>query len=568
MISLVLLIVPMLILGVFSYQKSEKGLNELGKTNLQNSVSMTIEMINTLNKEVEKGNISLEDAQEQVKIMILGEKDSEGIRPINSNVDLGENGYIFIVDQKGVAVAHPNKEGNNLWDLTDTNDKKLIQEMIAIGGQGGDFVYYDYPLINNEDQIEEKVSFSQTDSNWGWTVNATTYMMDFHAPANEILTANLYVLIISLVVGFIVIWYFANKISRPIKSVTEHMDYLANADLSQELLQIKSKDETGQLANAMNDLQTKLKAIIEGISTDSQVITSHSEELTQMAGEVKQGSEQVAVTMEELASGTEKQADHASSLSSMMTSFTNKVLEVNEYGEEIQQSTNEVLMMTNSGSELMESSTNQMVTIDQIVRESVHKVNSLNTQAQEISKLVVVIKDIADQTNLLSLNAAIEAARAGEHGKGFAVVAEEVRKLAEQVGSSVTDITNIVANIQNEFNEVTSSLQIGYKEVEEGTNQIQLTQKTFVNISASVNGMVDNIHSIVSNLSTIASSSQEMNGFIQEIAAISEQSAAGVEQTTAASQQTNSSMEEIAGSADQLAKLAENLNGIVGRFKL
>lgn len=566
-VTIILAFVPMFIMGMLSFGKSNESLNKIGQTNLQNSVAMTIEMINLLNKDVENGKISLEDAQEQVKEAILGEKNKDGKRPINSNIDLGENGYIFIVDQKGNTVAHPNIEGSNIWNDKDSDGLSYIQKMIKVGKDGG-FVYYSYPLNGNKKDIEDKVSYSQTDSRWGWTINATTYMMDFNQPAKEIRKMNFIIGMSSLILGLLTIWLFVNNISNPIKKVSERMDSLAEGDLSQEPLQVKSKDETGRLANAMNEMQLKLKNMIENISKNSQVISSHSEELTQAANEVKQGAEQVATTMEELATGSEKQADNASSLSNMMTNFTTKVLEANEQGELVQQSSKQVLNMTNDGSQLMGSSTDQMHRIDQIVRDSVKKVYDLNAQAQEISKLVVVIKDIADQTNLLSLNAAIEAARAGEHGKGFAVVADEVRKLAEQVAVSVTDITNIVSNIQNEFDVVTSDLQNGYKEVEQGTNQIKMTQETFSQISLSVSEMVENIDNISMNLSDIASASQEMNGSIQEIAAISEESAAGVEQTTAATQQTNSSMEEIASSSDTLAHLAEDLHALIRRFKI
>src|SRR5690625_4595817 len=116
----------------------------------------------------------------------------------------------------------------------------------------------------------------------------------------------------------------------------------------------------------------------------------------------------------------------------------------------------------------MSQSVEQMKRIDLIVSNAVEQVRGLDQKSDEISKLIQVVKDIADQTNLLALNAAIEAARAGEHGKGFAVVADEVRKLAEGVTRSVLEITSIVNSIQKETDDVVSSLNNGYKEVKGG----------------------------------------------------------------------------------------------------
>lgn len=566
-VGVLLITVPLIVLGVFSYKKSENSLDELGATNLQNSVEMTIEMIEILNKEVDKGKLTLKEAQEYVKVAILGEKDFEGVRPVNPNIDIGENGYIFIVDEDGYMIGHPNLEDRNMWEQEDSNGVKFIQEMIHTGSNGGGFTYYDWPLPN-EEQEEQKVTYANTDPYWGWTINASTYMMDFNEPANDIFIVILIVVGIALLIGFIILWFFTNSIATPIKMVTDRMVLLANGDLTQGDIQINSTDETGQLAEALNRMQANVRKIIQNVFQASETMTSRSEELTQAADEVMTGSEQIASTMQEIASGSETGANHTSELTDAIGSFSTKVEEANETGKNIQQSSNEVLEMTSDGYQLMAKSTDQMNTIYAIVRDAVDKVQSLEHQSQRISELVHVIEDIAEQTNLLALNAAIEAARAGEHGQGFSVVAEEVRKLAEGVSASVADITGIVTDIQGETVNVTDSLQKGYNEVESGTSQIVETGERFNGISSAVEEMVHNIQNVTTNLAEISSESQEMNRSIQEIAAVAEETSAGVEQTAASSEQSSSAMEEVHASSNDLATLAEELHRLVHQFKV
>lgn len=169
---------------------------------------------------------------------------------------------------------------------------------------------------------------------------------------------------------------------------------------------------------------------------------------------------------------------------------------------------------------------------------------------------------------MLALNAAIEAARAGDQGKGFAVVANEVRKLAEEVTSSVGDITNIVTGIQKESNDVMRSLQNGYQVVEKDSKQITVTGEKFTEINQSVSDMVTMFQNVSSDLTEIVGDSEKMNQSIVEIASVSEESAAGVEQTAASSEQLLGSMEEVTHSADQLAQLAEDLSNKVSHFKI
>lgn len=566
-ISFLLLTIPLIVLGVLSYEKSKSSMNMHGVTNLSNSVEMTLDLIDALNAEVEKGSLPIEEAQERVKIAILGEKNTDGTRPINEKIDIGENGYLYVLDEKGVLLAHPNLEGQSLWDEEDSQGVKFIQEVIKKGNNGGGLTYYEWPLPDNENKVAPKVTYSKTDPSWGWTVVSGSYMMDFNKPANEILNLVLLVTGIAVLAGFIIIWIFSNKISRPIKKVMERMNHLANGDLTRKHIHLKTKDETGQLAVAMNQLQTKLKTIIHNISKASETIASQSEELTQAADEVKTGSEHVATTMQELASGSETQANGANELILLMEAFGSKIKEAHANGDHISQSSGQVLNLTDDGHQLMDSSTMQMEKIDQIVRNAVQKVRDLDVQSQKISNLITVIREISDQTNLLALNAAIEAARAVEHGQGFAIVAFEVRKLAEQVSESVTDITGIVESIRRETSIVAETLQGGYQEVQQGTSQIKTTNETFKKISASVTEMANNIATVSENLATITENSEKMNTSIREIASISEESAAGVEQTSASAQQTTSSMEEVTASSNELAKLAEKLNGLVQQFK-
>ncbi|MBA9026369.1 methyl-accepting chemotaxis protein [Peribacillus huizhouensis] len=372
------------------------------------------------------------------------------------------------------------------------------------------------------------------------------------------------VIVVSLAAALIT----SNIIAKPIIKVMERMKLIANGDLSNEPLETKLQDEVGQLVVATNEMNHNIRELLSEINVASGSIAGQSEELTQSANEVNAGSQQIATTMQELAAGSESEAIIASNLASLMGLFSTSIQEVNTIGEGIQKASNEVFQMTSEGSKLMELSNEQMAKIDLIVQESVQKVQGLDIKSQEISKLVSVIQEIADQTNLLALNAAIEAARAGEHGKGFAVVADEVRKLAEQVSTSITDITDIVAGIQDESSLVAESLYDGYKEVNQGTIQIKTTRETFAKINSAVTEMSININTVSGNLSSIVANSEKMNESISEIAAISEESAAGVEQTSASSQQISSSMEEVANNSDELAKLAEKLNGLVHQFKL
>lgn len=374
--------------------------------------------------------------------------------------------------------------------------------------------------------------------------------------------------LIVIVFSFFISIFLARHITKAIRKVMKRMKAIASGDLSAQPIETRLKDETGQLITATNDMMLQMRSLLMNIKTVLEIVTIQSGNLTQSANEVKMGSEQTSTTMQELASGAEEQATRTQELETMMNNFYTKVMEAYQNGEQIEHASMKVHEITNEGKQYISLSANQMENINGIVKQSVQKIQALDIESQKISKLVSVIKEIAEQTNLLALNAAIEAARAGEHGKGFAVVAEEVRKLAEGVSASVKDITSIVKNIQTEVGNVTATLQLGYKEVEQGNVQMKMTQEKFSDINDSINVTVKNIKSITGHLLEIVEESGEIQKSIEGISAISEEAAAGIEQTSAASQQTTSSMEVVTESANELSKLADKLNHLIQKFKL
>ncbi|MDM5221511.1 methyl-accepting chemotaxis protein [Peribacillus sp. NJ11] len=388
------------------------------------------------------------------------------------------------------------------------------------------------------------------------------------ASGKSVKTTSIIISIAAVIIGLLLALVTANLITTPLLKIRDRMRMIADGQLNHEPLEQKSKDEIGELTVSANQMQKNLRDTIEKMLVVSESVSSQSEDLTQSANEVQQGSRQIATTMYELSEGSESQANRAAEMVRMMDDFTGKIVEAHLEGVEVSQSSTEILSLSKEGTTLMRSSVQQMEIIDGIVKNAVEQVKGLDSQSQEISQLVLVIKDISNQTNLLALNAAIEAARAGEHGKGFAVVAAEVRKLAEEVTHSVGDITDIVSAIQTGSKTVVHSLEDGYTQVDEGTKQITLTGRTFETINHSVGNIGMKIQHITDELKYISTNSKKINQAIEDIAAVSEDSAAGIEQVSASAQQSSSSMDEITNHASELASSAELLTEQVKKFKL
>ncbi|MEC1603439.1 methyl-accepting chemotaxis protein [Bacillus halotolerans] len=376
-------------------------------------------------------------------------------------------------------------------------------------------------------------------------------------------------LLAASIVISICIWLYINRsIVKPIIRMKSSANEIAEGNLSNDIEPLASKDELGDLNEALQKMVGNLRDIVGYSKEISTRVLSSSQVLTTATNETRTGSRHITETMNEMAEGSEQQAQDAVTIAESMNEFTESIDKAYNHGMTISDTSQNVLELAVNGNENMDTSVQQMKTIHHIVQEAVHKVRSLEQHSQDINKLVQVINGIAEQTNLLSLNAAIEAARAGESGKGFAVVAEEVRKLADGVSDSVQDITKIVGGTQQEINTVIQYLESSFTEVEKGTENLTDTGQAMQNIKQSVTYVADSIKEVTDGLKQLTNQSITINQSIENIASVSEESAAGIEETFSITEQSAHSMDQVLQNAEELERLAKELNEKMDQFTI
>ncbi|WP_163538242.1 methyl-accepting chemotaxis protein [Gracilibacillus sp. YIM 98692] len=373
---------------------------------------------------------------------------------------------------------------------------------------------------------------------------------------------------ISFVISIALMFFISRSIRKSLQQVVKTSDAIANGNLNVEKLDDTSHNEIGHLSKSINRMQESLKDMIVQISTLASTVDTQVQKFANTSNEIKEGSEQVAVTIEELAHGATNQADESSNISEKTSHFSERTNTAKQNGEQLVQTSEEVLSVSVQGDKQMRQSLTQMMTITETVQDSVTKVNGLEKQATSISEFVNTIRSIADQTNLLALNASIEAARAGESGKGFAVVAEEVRKLAEEVSESSESITEIVDGVKEEIQIMVEGLNKGFSEVNKGKEQIETSGQYFFDIKEKVSHMSERIHDISSTISYFQQSSDEINSSVEHIASISEESAAGSEQIASSAIQQKEAIQQVSDGTNELQQLVEKMNRLIKRFEI
>ena len=354
-------------------------------------------------------------------------------------------------------------------------------------------------------------------------------------------TMSVMLFVVPIVIGAIVLFIFALRMmfGKPVKNlVAKFKEIVESLDL-RERVEVTSNDEVGQLGSSFNELVDKVHDVIAEVTTAST--------------EVAAASTEIAASAEQIATGMGEQSQQITTVSSAVEQMSASVVEVARKSADAANSANESGRIAADGGDVVADTINGMRSINDAVSSSAASVQELGKRGEQIGEVITVINDIADQTNLLALNAAIEAARAGEHGRGFAVVADEVRKLADRTTQATQEIAGSIQAIQDETTTAVDKMNAGTDEVTTGVAKAEQAGEALQQIVASAQDVSSMVQSIAAAAEEQSAASEEVSRNIEQIAAVTRQTSDGTGQAAQA--------------ATELSQRAETLQQLVGQFK-
>ncbi|BAU26385.1 methyl-accepting chemotaxis protein [Aneurinibacillus soli] len=373
---------------------------------------------------------------------------------------------------------------------------------------------------------------------------------------------------VAIIVGTVIAVMINRIISRPIIAITNAAKELGAGNLTIEDVQVKGKDEIGELAVAFNQTKNDLRDLIKKVQSNAEQVAASSEELFASSEQAAQATNHVSSVVEEVASGSETQTRGMDETKRAIEENAIAIQRIAESTSAVSDSAMEVLTESKQGNEIIKRTIKQMEEIQASVKESADVVRTLGENSKEIGNIVETINQIAEQTNLLALNAAIEAARAGEHGKGFAVVADEVRKLAEQSRQSTEQIASLIEGIQQNTAHAVQAMEKGTKDVEAGTAVANDAGEAFQHILFSVEQAVEGMQEVSAATEEISASTQQVTASVEQMADIASGISESMQGVAASSEEQLASAEEITAAAESLSNLAQELQHEVSQFNV
>jgi methyl-accepting chemotaxis protein len=487
---------------------------------------------------------------------------------ITNDITYGKTGKTFMINKEGVKIAHGDlnlvKQKDNDFENVKNNPslKSLVElEKEMVAGESG-VGRYEY------NGIDKYLGYAPIKS-MGASIAIDLEKNEVFGVQDEFNRILIMASIAVLAIGSIVVYYISRKIITPINEGTKHLELMANLDITKDAPKkyMKSKDEIGRLARALDLITNNLRNALSVVADSSEQVASASEELTATAEQSTMASEHIASVSTEVAQSSGGQLNRVLSVTSAMEEISASIQEVSSNAQVINDVSSKVFDKSNIGREEMKKVSMQMDSINSSTKEVQKSLLHVTNSSNKINEIVNVIKGIAEQTNLLALNAAIEAARAGEQGRGFAVVAEEVRKLAEESQKAAEEINNLIIENQTNIDNAKVTMEEGIRNVENGIITVGIAEDTFNEISVLVDNVNTQIGIITAAISEVAKESQHVVLSANGIEKSSKEVAGQIQNVSAATEEQTASMEEITSTSQTLSQLSQELHEMIAKFR-
>ncbi|PRS41637.1 chemotaxis protein [Bacillus sp. NMCC4] len=468
-----------------------------------------------------------------------------------NSIKIGKEGYAFVATADQHYIAHK----------TDKPGAKLTGDFISklYDKKQGSFKY--------EYNGKPKQMFFDTNEATGWKLAGTMYTGEVKEAAQPVLDLTMIILAAAMAIGGIAIYFIIKSIRKPLIDLSESAEKISQGDLTQHI-EVRTHDEIGKLAQSFNEMSAKLKHVILAVQNSIENVAASSEELTASAGQTTQATEHITSSIEQFSNSTEHQNDMIEKSSVQLNEMDRSLSHMVDTTSHMMESSIDSSKTAQAGGELVQKTAGQMQTIEQAVKEAELVIQGLEQKSKDITNILGVINGIADQTNLLALNAAIEAARAGEAGRGFSVVAEEVRKLAEQSGSSSKEIESLTNEIVEEIEKSQKMFKQVAGEVQAGLNITDETKVSFEKITDKTSEMTEQMKQMNGTAKELSHGSNDISHAVNQIKELSRESSAGFQDIAASAEEQLASMEEISSSSATLSQMAEELRELIKQFKM
>jgi methyl-accepting chemotaxis protein len=459
-----------------------------------------------------------------------------------SSIKVGKTGYAYVLDvsplkTRGEFVMHPDKSniGKNVMEFKDSRGKQFFKEMVQ--AKNG---YVTYWWRNTGDSTErEKFAIFMTIPVWDWLISCSGYTDELNATADSI---KRYILIASFffaaLLGVLIVTAI-RKFLAPLKVTASILEKIAGGDLTVQPA-VTRGDEIGDMQRASLLMVTRLNETLRLAAQNAGQVAAAAREMRTTSEQMATGAEEVAMQTMTVATAGEEMAATSGDIARSCQMAAEGSQQANDTAQD--------------GARVVDATVAVMVRIAERVKTSADTVANLGARSEQVGTIINTIEEIADQTNLLALNAAIEAARAGEQGRGFAVVADEVRALAERTTKATREIDAMIKAIQSDTKQAVNAMVEGVAEVKTGTDEATRSGKALENI-------LDKINAVTSQVNQIATAAEEQTSTTNEISH-------NMQQITEVIRCTSRGAQESAAAASHLAGLSEELQRVVGQFKL